>query len=94
MLTPNCVPTAHRGMQTRGKSQCHAHCTLQCISNTIRTVRVTRTSPGLGLQSNAVVPKVGGTAPWGAVGLPRWALIGTRGGRERCYYHRGGGASR
>jgi hypothetical protein len=27
--------------------------------------------------------------PWGAVGLPRWALIGTRGGRERCYYHRG-----
>jgi hypothetical protein len=36
-----------------------------------------------------VVPKVGGTTPWGAVGLPRWALIGTRGGRERCYYHRG-----
>jgi hypothetical protein len=33
-----------------------------------------------------VVPKVGGTAPWGAVGLQRWAL---RGGRERCYYHRG-----
>jgi hypothetical protein len=26
---------------------------------------------------------------WGAVGLPRWALIGTRGGRERCYYYRG-----
>jgi hypothetical protein len=40
----------------------------------------------------AVVPKVGGTAPWGPVGLPRWALIGTRGGRESCYYHRGGGA--
>jgi hypothetical protein len=39
--------------------------------------------------SSAVVPKVGGTAPWGAVVLPRWALIGTRGGRERCYYHRG-----
>jgi hypothetical protein len=38
----------------------------------------------------AVVPKVDGTAPWGAVGLPKWALIGTRGGRERCYYHRGG----
>jgi hypothetical protein len=37
----------------------------------------------------SVVPKVGGTAPWGAVGLPRWALIGTRGRRERCYYHRG-----
>jgi hypothetical protein len=36
-----------------------------------------------------VVPKVDGTAPWGAVGLPRWALIGTRGGRERCYYHKG-----
>jgi hypothetical protein len=30
-----------------------------------------------------VVPKVGGTAPWGAVGLPRWALIGMRGGRGR-----------
>jgi hypothetical protein len=39
--------------------------------------------------SRSVVPKVGGTAPWGALGLPRWALIGTRGGRERCYYHRG-----
>jgi hypothetical protein len=37
----------------------------------------------------AVVPNVGGTAPWGVVGLPRWALIGTRGGRERCYVHRG-----
>jgi hypothetical protein len=36
-----------------------------------------------------VVPKVGGTVPSGAVGLPRWALIGTRGGRQRCYYHRG-----
>jgi hypothetical protein len=24
--------------------------------------------------SKAVVPKVGCTAPWGAVGLPRWAL--------------------
>jgi hypothetical protein len=34
--------------------------------------------------SNTVVPKVGGTAPWGAVGLPRWALLGTRGGRGRC----------
>jgi hypothetical protein len=41
------------------------------------------------LSYRAVVPKVGGTAPWGAVGLPRWALIGTRAGRERCYYHRG-----
>jgi hypothetical protein len=39
--------------------------------------------------STPVVPKVGGNAPWGAVGLPRWALIGTRGGRERRYYHRG-----
>jgi hypothetical protein len=40
--------------------------------------------------SKAVVPKVGGTAPWGgAVGLPKWALIGTRGGRESFYYHRG-----
>jgi hypothetical protein len=36
----------------------------------------------------AVAPKVGITAPCGAVGLPRWALIGTRGERERCYYHR------
>jgi hypothetical protein len=27
--------------------------------------------------------------PWGEVGLPRWALIGMRGERERCYYHRG-----
>jgi hypothetical protein len=36
-----------------------------------------------------VVPKVSGTAPWRAVGLPRWALIGKRGGRERCNYHRG-----
>jgi hypothetical protein len=44
------------------------------------------------LGSRPVVPKVGRTVPWGAVGLPRWALIGTRGGRERCYYHRGGGA--
>ena len=35
------------------------------------------------LSYRAVVPKVGGTAPWGAVGLPRWALIGTRGGRGR-----------
>jgi hypothetical protein len=39
--------------------------------------------------SSTVVPKLGGTAPGGAVGLRRWALIGTRGGRERCYYHRG-----
>jgi hypothetical protein len=39
--------------------------------------------------SSAMIPKVGGTAPCGAVGLPRWALIGKRGGRERCYYHRG-----
>jgi hypothetical protein len=39
--------------------------------------------------ARSVVLKVGGTAPLGAVGLPRWALIGTRGGRERCYYHRG-----
>jgi hypothetical protein len=39
--------------------------------------------------STSVVRKVGGTAPWEAVGLLRWALIGTRGGRERCYYHRG-----
>jgi hypothetical protein len=31
----------------------------------------------------SVVAKVGGTASWGAVGLPRWALIGTRGGRGR-----------
>jgi hypothetical protein len=43
--------------------------------------------------STSVVPKVGGIAPWGAVGLPRWALIGTRGGRERCYYHGGGGGA-
>jgi hypothetical protein len=42
-----------------------------------------------GPRVKAVVPKMGGAAPWGAVGLPRWALIGTRGGRERCYYHRG-----
>jgi hypothetical protein len=42
----------------------------------------------LSLACIAMVPKVGGTAPWGAVGLTRWALIGTRGGRERCYYHR------
>jgi hypothetical protein len=41
------------------------------------------------LMSSAVVPKVGGTAPWGSVGLPRWALIGMRSVRERCYYHRG-----
>jgi hypothetical protein len=37
----------------------------------------------------SVVPKVGGTTPWGAVGLLRWALIGSRGGREHCYNHRG-----
>jgi hypothetical protein len=37
----------------------------------------------------AVVPKVGGTAPWGAVGLPKWALIGTGGGREHYYYYKG-----
>ena len=48
------------------------------------------TSDCLGVPKfKSVVPNVGGTAPWGAVGLPRWALIGTRGERERCYYHRG-----
>jgi hypothetical protein len=41
------------------------------------------------LRLRPVVPKVDGTASWGAVGLPRWALIVTRGGRERCYYLRG-----
>jgi hypothetical protein len=48
-----------------------------------------RTWAGYLQRSNSEVRKVGGTAPWGAVGLTRWALIGTRGGRERCYYHRG-----
>jgi hypothetical protein len=34
-------------------------------------------------------PKWAVLPPWGAVELSRWALIDTRGGRERCYYHRG-----